>query len=642
MKFWIILVLSGVLISLVFAQPDTLYSPRRIPVRTGDSLAADLYSADSTLPKPVVFIQTPYNKATYRLASFLLDEEDSTGFWDLVHYHFVIMDWRGFYGSAPAASPGYDRGLDGFDAIEWIAARDWCDGNVGTYGGSALGAIQFQTARHQPPHLVCSAPWIKDLPTTYFDYYTGGVYRKEHAESHEFLGFITTAFILSHPTLDWVWQLSALNTDYAESIAVPCLMLSGWFDHFPGDVINTFQSLTERSDPPVREQHKLIMGPWTHSQVDKRVQGELEYPEAEMFGENHAKLFFDFYLRGVANGYDALPRVQYFQMGCNDWRAVDNWYNLPYNLDTLFLHTGQLLEWETPTGTDDYDSFFYDPRNPAPVYGGPRFNPAIPALKMGPYDQRDTIEARDDVLVFSTPVLTEDLVISGPITVQLYIASDRMDTDINVRLSDVYPDGRSMILNYGIRRLRFRNGYSLEEPATPGLIYPLQIGIPDIAQTFLTGHRLRLTVTGACYPHFDINLNNGGDMYVPGDTLTALNRVYFDGSHPSGLILPVISGATRIVEKPGPRPQSIDLQCYPNPFNAALNITVKEDPNYPRGREFSQIFFYDLTGRALQSRTLKLNQSYLWTPPDHIPSGIYLIQLRSGTQSITKQVIYLR
>ncbi|HEY6172592.1 MAG TPA: CocE/NonD family hydrolase, partial [Candidatus Kapabacteria bacterium] len=152
------------------AQSAKTYVPMAIPVRDGATLASDLYTMDSTVAKPVILIQTPYNKALYRIAVNLPQAGGSLPF-DSVHYNYVTVDWRGFYASTAAAKAGYDRGLDGYDIIEWIATQKWSNGKVGTWGGSALGMIQFQTAKHRPPHHICAVPFIIDYKTTYEKYF---------------------------------------------------------------------------------------------------------------------------------------------------------------------------------------------------------------------------------------------------------------------------------------------------------------------------------------------------------------------------------------------------------------------------------------------------------------------------------------
>jgi len=148
-----------------------------IPVRDGKTLAADLFSIDTSIARPLIVIQTPYNKFFLR---YTLGAPEATGtvlLFDSVHYNYLTVDWRGFYASSSAGSPGYDRGLDGYDIIEWAAEQRWCNGRVGTWGVSALGLIQFETMKHRPPHHVCAMPMMKDYKTKYTDFFPGGGYR---------------------------------------------------------------------------------------------------------------------------------------------------------------------------------------------------------------------------------------------------------------------------------------------------------------------------------------------------------------------------------------------------------------------------------------------------------------------------------
>ncbi|MCZ7556866.1 MAG: CocE/NonD family hydrolase [Bacteroidia bacterium] len=312
------------------------YQETDIPVRDGKTLKADLYIGGGIDRKPVILVQTPYNRLVYRVS---LGRKGSNFPLDTSAYHYVFVDWRGFYGSAAAAVPGYDRGLDGYDIVEWLAAQPWCNGKIGTYGGSALGMIQFQTARHKPPHLVCAAPAIIDYRTEYSDYYCQGVLRYEHVQSLERLGFTSSALITSRPAENAVWDLIRNQSDYPEEIAVPLLMCSGWFDHYPADVLRAFADLRTRSDARVRSQHKLLMGPWTHSEVDLETQGDLRFPEAVDVFRDAALQFFAYHLLGAKNGWPLQPALRYFQMGENSWETADGWDARPAIPYTLHLHS---------------------------------------------------------------------------------------------------------------------------------------------------------------------------------------------------------------------------------------------------------------------------------------------------------------
>jgi hypothetical protein len=187
-----------------------------------------------------------------------------------------------------------------------------------------------------------------------------------------------------------------------------------------------------------------------------------------------------------------------------------------------------LLAPDPPAAPDPPDSFSYDPRFPTPSIGGIRFNPYNNNVIVGPRDQRDSVEARSDVVIYTTAVLADPLVIAGAVSARLFVSSDRPDTDFGIRLTDVYPDGRSMLVTEGVRRMRFRNSFSLEELMTPGDTYAVNIETRNLAYTFLPGHRVRLIVGSSDYPVFHANLNNGDSLYVSGDTLTAANKVYHE------------------------------------------------------------------------------------------------------------------
>ncbi|PLX23987.1 MAG: hypothetical protein C0600_13835, partial [Ignavibacteria bacterium] len=297
----VLILLLFIILSTTMLQAQLPFVDTTITVRDGKALAASLYHNGATGSKPVILVQTPYNKAVYNLT---LNINNGGVFpLDTARYSYVFVDWRGFYASKDAAVQGYDRGLDGYDIVEWIAAQPWCNGKVATYGGSALGMIQFMTARHHPPHLVCAMPMIIDYRSEYSDYYYGGVLRREHVETLERLGFTTVSLITSQPVENIFWRSVRLANDYPEDIEVPLLMVSGWFDHYPTAVLRAFRDLRERSGASVRERHKLIMGPWLHSLVDKTKQGELEYPGAENIARQAALEFFDYHLNGAKNGW---------------------------------------------------------------------------------------------------------------------------------------------------------------------------------------------------------------------------------------------------------------------------------------------------------------------------------------------------
>lgn len=623
--------------------PAASYTPILVPTRDGKHLAADLYATDQISAKPVILIQTPYNKNFYRVSIGLPQAGGATFPYDSAHYNYVVLDWRGFYGSIGATAPNYDRGKDGYDAVEWIAQQPWCDGHVGTWGPSALGYIQFQTARYHPPHLVCAVPLVKDFKTQYSNYYYGGVFRTEHVASLDSLGLVDQATILAHPDSDVVWTLAARSTDYPDSIAVPMLMIGGWFDHFPDDVLRAFNDLRTRGAMPARTQHKLIMGPWQHTAIGDTQQGVLRFPKAAGFSDSAAMQFFDHYLRGVQNGYEGEPVVRYYQMGADEWRSSYDWNSVTRGWYIWFLAKDDggkpvLTPAVNLPGSGDSLALYADPRDPVPTVGGSRFNPFDRSILLGPQDLRSNVESRTDVLSFATPPLTADFEHDGPIHVKLFVRSDRPDIDLAVRLCDVYPDGRSIILTQGIRRARFRDSYATESLLRPDSVYRVDIELQNMAMTFLAGHRLRVDISGSDYPMYDCNLNNGGAMYAAGDTLVAHSMIIWDHDHPSQL--DVADGALNGIGTAADVPLTTALSITPNP--ASSDIALRWDMASPADVRVDMCDVLGRTVAAVYHGPLNQGAHSIVFHAVDLPEGMYWCRLQAGRITTFKPLEIVR
>lgn len=611
--------------NIALSQFKEIHIPTRVVNPEKKYLKAEFVSWDSSTAKPVILVQTPYNKELYKY--FRLQKLSAGGlnlFFDTLYYHYVIMDWRGFYANKSADSIGYDRGLDGYDAIEWIAEQKWCNGKVGTFGGSALGQIQFQTARHQPPHLVCAVPMIKDYKMQYEEYYTGGVLRREHTESREKLGFIPLSLIIEHPLHDVFWKYIENQYSFADEFKVPMLMVSGWFDHYPAGIMRAFNDIRTLSDKSVRNQHKLIMGPWTHGEVDDLQQGVLSYQLAEGRAIERVRYFFEYYMLGAKNGYPLFPPIHYYQLGEDEWKNVDNWDNIASKHDTLYLTKDGNLSKEKPfESTEMNDTIFYDPRNPSPSIGGSRFNPFDKTIPIGPQDIRETIENSNEALVFSKPVIENPLVINGKIRAKLSFSSDKMDTDFALRLCDVYPDGRSIIMTQSIKRARLRDSYEKENLLTTNEIYEIGIELEDIALTIMPGHSLRFVITSSNYPMYDINPNSGGKMYSPGDTFNAKNVIYFSKEHPSYVIIP-----TTIVTS-----NNEESVTKTNEFSLTLNTADGYVDIFFPENIYSEIEIniYNILGNKILSKLDKFAGKHYHLESSKFTIGCYFIHIRTSS-----------
>jgi uncharacterized protein len=588
-----LLLLFFIVISTSSLLAQFNYYPIEIPMRDGEVLAADYYTIDSTIAKPVILIQTPYNKAPYRLGVLFPGTIAGTGIpFDSSRYNYVFVDWRGRFASIGAVKPGVaiKIGEDGYDAVEWIATQKWCNGKVGTWGPSALGQVQFATAKEKPPHLVCCVPLVKDYKTKYHDYFYGGVLRREHVEALETLNFTSLSTILANYRYNITWQFVENNSDYPEEFEVPMLLISGWYDHFPDGIIRAFHDMKDRSNVTVRNRHKLIFGPWIHGACVGEDQGILKYPNAASTAPDAALRFFDYHLLGAKNGWPLEPVVRYYQLGDNEWRETEDWYKLAKQDRYFYLNSGGVLSETAPLSSSSA-SFVYNPRNPSPSIGSSRFTPGVNDTPIGPQDQAE-VEARDDNLIFSTSVLENDLEVTGAVKVELYFSSDRTDTDIAVRLCDVYPDGRSIIITDAIRRLRFRNSYTTEELMTAHEVYPVTVELQNLAITIKKGHRLRIIITSSDYPRFDLNTNTGLEMYVPGgDTLIATNSIHVGAATASRIVLPG-PASTGVHTTADALPKQMHLSVYPNPAYAESLVQVQSSHN-----SFARLTVYDMMGR---------------------------------------------
>ena len=245
--------------------------------------------------------------------------------------------------------------------------------------------------------------------------------------------------------------------------------------------------------------------------------------------------------------FDEWPPVVYYVMGAinetnapgNIWRASDDWPPIPYIETKWYLHRDNTLSRIYP---DNYEpiTYTYNPTTPVPTIGGQNLN--IPA---GPYDQR-SVESRDDVLVFTSPVLEEPFEATGPIKAILYVSSDCIDTDFTVKLTDVYPDGRSMLITDGILRMRNRNGFDHWEFMKPGEVYRIEVNLWDISYIWNSGHRIRIDISSSNYPRFLANPNTGEPMGRNTTYSIAHNTIYLDSMHPSCIVLPWIENSNEI------------------------------------------------------------------------------------------------
>jgi uncharacterized protein len=248
---------------------------------------------------------------------------------------------------------------------------------------------------------------------------------------------------------------------------------------------------------------------------------------------NQVGLLLKWYATVRERGIEMWPTVIYYLMGANEWRVASDWPIPEAKAKAFYFAKDHSLATEPPLQLSQSDYYIYDPNNPTPTVGGSVLSYVYP---QGSVDV-SAVQQRADVLVFTTPPLKRDLDVVGPIRMILYASSSASDTDFVARLSDVFPDGRAIQIQSGILRARYRSLDAEPELLEPGRIERFEIDLWSTANRFKTGHRLRVDVSSADFPHFDRNSNRGGK---PGEPIPAHQTVYYDRHHPSHLLVSVL------------------------------------------------------------------------------------------------------
>lgn len=351
---------------------------------------------------------------------------------------------------------------------------------------------------------------------------------------------------------------------------VPMVHMSSWYDPYALTAVENFVGLSQRKRGLV----KLIMGPWTHGKRSLTWSGDADFgPQStldHLFGDYVAlrRRWFDRHLK--REGADPLPEPVYlFTMGGGSgrrlpsgrldhggrWRTAPAWPPPDMAMTPFHLHPDGGLRAQPPA-EPGRRSFVHNPRHPVPTIGGAIASGA-PVMEAGGYDQREAaaffgarepwrpLAERSDLLVFETPALDTDVELTGQAVADLFVSSTAADTDITIKIVDVYPssadypDGYALNIAHGILRMRFRDSFEAPEPMEPGKVYRVRIASFPMSNLFAKGHRIRVEIAGSNFPHFDINPNV--DWRVPGlSPVAAENSVHLGPRAGSRLLLPVV------------------------------------------------------------------------------------------------------
>lgn len=554
-----------------------------VKMRDGTLLSTDVVRPDAPGKFPTLLLRTPYNKNGGGDQLWFAERG----------YAVVTQDVRGKYDSGGAYTLFRSEANDGYDTNEWIGAQPWSNGKVGTMGGSYPGYTQLAQGVSNSKYLVSistalttgdvfnnwvyndgalflafALPWggigmhghtFHTLPATDWP----AIYEHlplatiDRAAGHTNPGFRE---LLKHPRAnDPFWKGISLENDI-RNISVPLLVLGGWYDLFLRGTLQDDKTIRNESKSELaRRQKRLIIGPWAHNGgVRNNTPGRettgpdrsIDFgPEAEIDTRNLHLRWHDHWLKGIDNGVDSEPPVKIFVMGENSWRYENEWPLARTQYTKFYLGSEGRANSAAGDGTlssvqpgnrphaAETDRFVYDPAQPVPTLSGGGICCVVP---FGPWDQRKA-EVRSDVLVYTTPVLTSPIEVTGPIAVKLFAATSAKDTDWTAKLVDVHPDGYAQNIQDGIIRARYRNGKAAPAALlTENKVYEYTLDLWATSTVFLPGHRIRLEISSSNFPRFDRNLNTGEDPFTGTRMQSAKQTIYHSDRYPSHVVLPVI------------------------------------------------------------------------------------------------------
>ena len=527
--------------------------------RDGARLVSYIARPVGTGPFGVVMQRTPYTRILHPAGRY----------WASRGYIFVAQHVRGRDISDGNDFGDYDTDVrDGYDAVEWAARLPGANGRVGLIGHSDEGRLAWYAAVSAPPHLAAIAPsaatgdpWrivpYEDMVFSPINVAWACLMRARTLQNINDLDIGSALMHLplstlpqqlgcgdvplwdrwiAHPTLDAYWRAHAVTTNIAK-VRAPVLQISGWYDDSRGpiDYTNALNKVT--GHPAIR----LVMGPGAHKGVDY-VTGDFG-PQSRVDTRRLQLRWFDHYLLGKNNGVDTEPPVDIFVIGDNQWRketawplarAVStNWYAAS-NGHANTSHGDGVLDTIPPAGAPA-DTFTYDPANPTPYLIDSR------ELETSLNEDFGKLNAtRQDELVFTSRPLTKPIEVTGPMSATVWAATDAKDTDWNVMLLDVSPDGRAERVQDGVARARFRQGFDKAIPVTPNSVERYDIDLWFTSHVFEPGHQIRIAISSALFPKYDRNLNTGGNNERDSTFAVAHQRLVHDATHPTHVTLPVI------------------------------------------------------------------------------------------------------
>jgi putative CocE/NonD family hydrolase len=526
-----------------------------VPMRDGVRLATDLYLPSGEGQFALLLSRTPYSKQRGQEQALRAVRRG---------FAVAIQDTRGRYQSEGSFRSMQDDAADGWDTLEWLAQQPWCNGRIGTYGVSYLGAVQMMLAPLRPANLVAAFSeqpssdeftdrtfhagaltlhnvegWAVNSSGEQYNLRLDGelrqraeqelaAYRELGAKAVEVLPLEDVPWLRLIPS---IWQdvldhvedpaFFAANDICSKlhDIAIPIYHLGGWFDPFLRNTINHYKGATS-----AMAQQRLILGPWTHGGME-----QTEFPDGAFDHFGYAMAWHDRWLRGA----DALSSQEHavivYVMGANRWRAEDAWPLVGTQVTSYYLRGGGHLSTSAASDAESPDHYAYDPRLP------------VPTPPMGRVAVTELLE-RDDVLVYATPPLSEPVEVTGEIRATLFAASSANDTDWMLRVVDVQPDGQALQVVDGVMRARYRHSRTRPTPIVPEQVERYDIDLWATSLVFDRGHRIAAVISSSNFPKYDRHPNRFADLRktTEADFVTARQTVYHTAEYASAIHLPIV------------------------------------------------------------------------------------------------------
>lgn len=542
--------------------PDSLEVRYHVPVdmRDGVQLATDVYLPAGEGRFPTLLVRDIYTNGSAAVRQQYARFATSNG------YAFVFQSARGRYDSDGRWYPYFQEINDGDDTLTWIADQPWSDGQVGMFGSSYLASVQWLAALNRNPALVAIAPAVS--PGNYYRdvAYPGGAFSLlsrarwgiglvgsrtnmsfpvdwiggiDHLPLEtlgESVGFNVRHFQdwLAHPSYDAYWEPLNLEARATE-MAVPALNIGGWYDVFLRSTIGSYKTMTEEAaSDTARAGQRMIIGPWPHGWNQSQTVGDIDFGSDALIDVSDVLLeWFDYWMKdSPAPGGEP---IRIFVMGENVWREESEWPLARTVYTDYFLHRDGSLSEQSPGQRSASLRYDYDPADPVPTLGGNIMEPTL----RGPYDQ-EPLDGREDVLRFVSEPFTEATEITGPISAEIFAASDARDTDFMAKLIVVKPGGMAFNLVDGVIRARYRNGFEDEELLEPGEVYKYTLDMWATSYLLEPGDRIRIDITSSNYPRLARNLNTGAPFAKTAEMQVARQTLHLNRRYPSKVVLPIV------------------------------------------------------------------------------------------------------